>query len=78
MNQGGLLLKNDLSLIHEKSMTHEESFMLRTDQSSGSTGVLDDKGRVQEADSSILFGEAHPFRQIREDSNDVFTVSARP
>ncbi len=62
MNRGGLLLKNDLSLIHEKSMTHEESFMLRTDHSSSSAGVAGDKEAGQEADSSILFGEAHPFR----------------
>ncbi len=62
MNRGGLLLKNDLSLIHEKSMTHEESFMFKTDHSSGSSGTVGDKGGRQEADSSILFGEAHPFK----------------
>ena len=66
---------NELSLIHEQSLRHEESFMLKT----GDQGSLNSTTHMQDADSSVLFGEEHPFKHISDDTDqdDVFTISVK-
>ena len=69
----GKMDKADLSLIREKSATQEESVILsqRFDNAESRHSDTD-------MNQSVLFGQDHPFKIMRQGCDDMFTVSARP